>query len=200
MEKIVLASHNPHKIREVRAILAPLKIEVLGATDVGVPDVAETGKTFAENALIKARHAHQATGLPALSDDSGLCICALNNAPGLFSARFAAQNGGYPAVFEVIKHLLRDKTDKSAFFFCQMALVWGNKEKDYALFEGQIDGTITDYPQGLEGFGYDPIFIPQGFGAPIATLPVSIKNTLSHRAKALAAVVTFLKTHSDLGK
>lgn len=200
MKKIVFASHNPHKISEVRAILAPLGIEVLGASDVGVADIAETGQTFAENALIKARHAYQETGLPALSDDSGLCIRTLNNAPGLFSARFAAQNGGYPAVFDVVNRLLQNKTDKSAFFFCQMALVWGMQDRDSALFEGRIDGTITDCPQGLEGFGYDPIFVPEGFRAPIATLPPAVKNTLSHRAKALAAVTAFFKTHPDWGQ
>lgn len=195
MKQIIFASHNQHKIREVQAILTPLGIHVSGANEANIPDIEETGTTFAENALLKAKHAYQITGLPALSDDSGLCICALNNEPGLFSARYATQNGGYPAVFDVINQRLSDQSDKRAFFFCQMALVWGPSKNESALFSGQINGIITDQPKGLKGFGYDPIFIPDGFSEPIATLPTGVKNTLSHRAKALSAVFDFLKNN-----
>lgn len=196
MKKLIFATHNPNKLREVRQILTPLNIEVIGADESGIPDIEETGTTFLENALLKAQHAFNMTGLPALADDSGLCIQALNGAPGLYSARFAAQNGGYPSVFEKITELMGNNPDKSAYFICLMVFVW--RRNEYQAFEGRIHGHITNQPEGLEGFGYDPIFIPEGFSKPVATLPAEEKNKLSHRAKALEQVFCFLKNHPEL--
>lgn len=198
MKQLVFASHNQGKIKEVQALLEPFSITVLGADEANVPDIEETGTTFMENALLKARHAYQITGIPSLADDSGLCISALDNAPGLFSARFAAQNGGYPQVFSVLNQLLSEKNDKTAFFYCQMALVWGEQDIDQQFFDGRMDGCITDEPKGLGGFGYDPIFIPNGFDEPVATLPAEVKNSISHRAKALKKAVDFLAKQQNI--
>ena len=198
MHKLVLATHNQHKLEEVSAILSPLGIKLLGADDVGLKDVDETGTTFSENALLKARAAYTQIHLPVLADDSGLCIAAMNGEPGLYSARFAAEHGGYPAVFEEVWRRIASCADKSAYFMCAMALVGGPKKEDEYLFSGRMDGRIADQASGTHLFGYDPIFIPNGYHETCGVLDPAIKNKISHRAKALEQLVAFLSDHKNL--
>ena len=192
--KLVIATHNKHKLDEFRLILGPLGYEILGADDVNLTDCEETGKTFFENSFQKAQHAVLQTGLMCVADDSGLCIHALNNEPGIFSARFAKENGGYPAVFDVIWQRLKDKSDWSAHFNCCLCLLKPENVDSPLYFEGQIHGHITNKPDdSMDKFGYDPIFIPDGYDKPFGGLPKTVKNQLSHRAKALEKLVSYLK-------
>lgn len=198
MRKLVLATHNQHKLEEVRAILSPLNIEVLGGDDVGLKDVPETGATFAENALLKARAAYEQIHIPVLADDSGLCIAAMNDEPGLYSARFAKEHGGYPAVFDEVWKRMGNNPNRSAYFVCAMALVVGPKKEDVYSFLGRMNGQIADKASGTHLFGYDPIFIPEGYQETCGVLDSGIKNQISHRAKALGQLVAFLNEHKDI--
>lgn len=191
LTKLVLASHNAHKIEEVQAILSPLGITVIGATEAGLTDVEETGTTFEENALLKARAGYAQTGLPTLADDSGLCINALGGAPGLYSARFAQKHGGYPAVFNTVWEQMGDNPDRTAYFICCMALVTGPNSEH--LFIGKMTGRIAPEASGIHLFGYDPIFIPDGYDVTCGVLDSDIKNKISHRAKALEKLLAYLK-------
>ena len=193
MDKLILATHNAHKLEEVRAILAPLNIRVLGAADVGLQDVPETGTTFQENALLKARAAYAQIKMPVLADDSGLCIAAMGGRPGLYSARFAKEHGGYPAVFDEVWKQMGDNPDRSAYFICCMALVLGERQEDYRLFIGKMTGKIDNHASGTHLFGYDPIFIPDGYSETCGVLEPAVKNRISHRAKALAALAAYLE-------
>jgi XTP/dITP diphosphohydrolase len=193
LNKIVLATHNNHKLQEVRDILSPLGIEVLGADDVGLTDSPETGTTFEENALQKARSAYQQIQVPVMADDTGLCISALNGAPGLFSARFAKQFGGYPTVFDEIWRQMGSNPDRSANFTCCIALITGPNKTDEHIFIGQMFGKIDSKASGTNLFGYDPIFIPDGYSDSCGVLGPEIKNRISHRAKALEKLCDFLK-------
>ena len=193
IQKIVLATHNAHKLEEVRAILSPLGIEVLGGDDVGLKDVEETGQTFEENSRLKARAAYAQVKMPVLADDSGLCITALNGAPGLHSARFAADHGGYPAVFDVVWKQLKPHSDWSAYFICSMVLKTGPDPADEHLFIGKMTGHIAPKASGTHLFGYDPIFIPDGYTDTCGVLDPEVKNRISHRAKALESLTSFLK-------
>ncbi len=192
MQQLIFATHNAGKLREVRQILAPLNIDVLSAADLNLPDIPETGKTFEENALLKATAIQRLTGLPTLADDSGLCIRALDDRPGLYSARFAKEHGGYPAVFDKLNELLADKNDRSAYFICVMALVLNDNTQH--VFTGRVDGTILHEPSGIHGFGYDPVFQPDGYTETMAALGDDVKNKISHRAKALTRLFAFLNT------
>lgn len=192
MDKLILATHNRHKLEEVRAILAPLRIRVLGASDVGLKDVEETGDSFQENALLKARAAYKQVKIPVLADDSGLCIAALDGRPGIYSARFATEHGGYPAVFDEVWKQMGDNPDRTAWFTCCMALVTGDGADNYHLFTGKMMGKIDDHASGTHLFGYDPIFIPDGYAQTCGVLDSAVKNKISHRAKALAALAAYL--------
>lgn len=191
LTELVLASHNAHKLEEVRAILAPLGVSVIGAAEAGLSDINETGTTFRENALLKARAAFAQTGLPTLADDSGLCINALDGAPGLYSARFAQEHGGYPAVFDEVWKRMGNNPDRSAYFMCCMALVMAPDSEH--VFIGKMTGSIAPRASGTHLFGYDPIFIPDGYTETCGVLDPEIKNKLSHRAKALEQLIAFLK-------
>ncbi len=189
--QIVFASHNAGKIKEVRALLAPLNVEVLSADDLNLSDVEETGKTFEENAALKALAASQASGLPAIADDSGLCVHALNNEPGIYSARYAKKMGGYPAAFADILKRLENQADKTAHFSCFLVLAFPNGTQK--TFEGRVDGKIVTPRDGDNGFGFDPIFMPDGFSQTFAQLSEAKKNTISHRARAMNAFIKDLK-------
>lgn len=189
--KMVFATHNEHKLQEVRDMLQDTSFKLVGAGELNLPDVQETGLTFKDNALLKAYDAYKHTGLPALADDSGLCIQALNNEPGVFSHRFAQQHGGFPSVFKTINDLLAGQ-DRRAFFGCTMALVFD--ETEAYTFEGILNGRLLSDPRGESGFGYDPIFVPDGYDITLAQMSSVQKNSLSHRHKALCQVVDFLKT------
>ena len=193
--KLLIATHNAHKLKEFREILEPLGYEVLGADDVNLSDTEETGQNFHENSYQKALHAVKETGIMSLADDSGLCIHALNDDPGLFSARYAQSNGGYPSVFNVLFERLKNQSDWSAHFNCCLCLLKPENPEKPLYFEGQVYGHLTDQPDdSLEKFGYDPIFVPDGYDKPFGALSAEIKNGLSHRARALEKLVAYLKS------
>lgn len=193
MKKIIFATHNEHKLTEVRAILEPLGYKVLSAGDLNLPDVEETGTTFKDNALLKAYEGYKHTSLPVLAEDTGLCIRALNGEPGVYTKRYAEQHGGFPKVFDVLAERMKDNPDKSAYFNCTMALVIDETRAE--VFEGIFEGTILPSPQGNNGFGYDPVFVPNGYDKTVAELSDDEKNTISHRALALKKVATFLENN-----
>ena len=191
MEKLVFATHNKNKLAEFRTLLAPLGYRVLGADDVNLPDIEETGTTFHENSMQKAMAAAKATGMMALADDSGLCVHALNNEPGLYSARYAVANGGFPKVFDVLFERLKDTTDWSAHFECCLCLV---KEDKPLFFEGQVQGHLTcDVDDSCGAFGYDPVFVPDGYDKTFGGMDSTVKNKISHRARALEKLMAYLK-------
>ena len=195
--KLVIASHNAGKVKEIRALLAPYGIEPVSAGELALPEPEETGTTFAENALLKAHAAAQASGLPALADDSGLCVAALGGAPGVYTADWAEKQrfeGGpgrdwYMAMGKVegkLAEVGRD-VDRSAYFTCILALAWPDGHSE--VFEGRVNGTLAWPPRGAMGFGYDPVFVPLGRKQSFAELDPAEKHAMSHRADAFAKLV-----------
>jgi XTP/dITP diphosphohydrolase len=195
--KVVLASRNPHKVDEVRRILADTRsgIELVGLDELAVvvPEVAETGATFAENALIKAQAVVDATGLPALADDSGLAVDALNGMPGVLSARWAGAHGDDAANLELVLAQLSDVPDqrRGASFVAAVALARDGGSP--ILVEGTVSGRLLFHRQGENGFGYDPIFVPTGYESTTAEMSTQEKDNVSHRGQALRALVTRMK-------
>ena len=191
--EIILATTNKHKLQEVREILSPHKITVYGLNDLNlkVKDVEENGATYAENALIKAKAVQELTTMPIIADDSGLEIIPLDRRPGMFSARYAAEMGGHDKAIAQILDDLKDKDDRSAEFKCDIALV--NVEDKPLIFEGIAKGTIATEKMGEGGFGYDPIFISDETKTCFGTMGQAEKNTVSHRAKALKKLLTYLR-------
>ena len=183
-KKIVLATHNAGKVREMQAILAPFGIEVLSAGDLNLSEPEEDGETFIENARIKAVAAAKESGLPALGDDSGLCVHALNDRPGIYSARYnEPKKNGFMYAMEKLNEELGTAADRSAHFSCALVMAW--PDGDTAEFEGRVDGKLQWPVKGSNGFGYDPMFVPDGYDLSFAELPSDVKNTISHRARAL---------------
>ena len=195
--KIVLATRNLGKVEEFERMLeaASLEIQVLGLRDFpDMPDVEETGSTFAENALLKARQISEFTGLPALADDSGLCVDALGGAPGIFSARWAGVHGDDRANLQKVLREISELSapDLGARFRCAVALVIPGSyptDAQEVLKEGEILGEIVLTPRGKNGFGYDPIFQPLGYAQTTAELPSDVKDKISHRGQALQAIL-----------
>ncbi len=186
--KIVAATANAHKLEEMRTILSGF--EIVSAADVGFHnDVEETGNTFMENALLKARTVCHATGLPALGDDSGLCVDALNGAPGIYSARYSGQ--GAAANRQLLLKNLQGQTNRAAHFNCAVALVFPDGREYTA--EGQTFGTITTEPQGENGFGYDCLFRSDELGKTFALATSDEKNAVSHRGRALQNLLAVMK-------
>ncbi len=186
MQKIVLASNNPGKIREIRRWLEPLGFEILSQSDLGIPEAEEPHVTFIENALAKARHASRAAGLPALADDSGICVNALNGAPGVHSARFAGDPRSDARNNEKLLALLEGAADRRAHYYCVMVLLDHADDPQPLIAEGEWHGEIVHAPRGTGGFGYDPLFLDPRLGRTGAELPLEEKNRVSHRGKALA--------------
>ena len=190
--KLVLATRNQGKITEFRRILeelAPGQIELLGVDQFpNLVDVEETGSTFEENSLLKARYTSEATGLPAIADDSGLCIDALNGDPGIFSARWAGSHGDDRANIEKVLEQLKDVPDeqRTAYFICVASLVMPDGRHTVA--EGRFQGRILHKPVGQNGFGYDPIFQPLGLSISSAEMSAEEKDLVSHRGKSLRAI------------
>ena len=187
-QRIVLASSNPGKLKEFGALLADSGFELVTQASLGIVDVEETGASFIENALLKARHAARASGLPALADDSGLCVDHLHGAPGLYSARYAGSHGDNVANNA---KLLRELGDlpaerRGAFFICVLALLQHADDPAPLIAEGRWHGRVLDAPRGAQGFGYDPLFLPRGQTLSSAELEPALKNRLSHRGQALA--------------
>ena len=187
MNQLVLASHNAGKLRELRAMLADLPMQIVSAAEAGVGDVPETGLTFVENALIKARAACQASGLPAIADDSGLIVDALGGAPGLYSARYAGSPTDDAANNAKLLHDLRDvpAARRTARFFAVIVLLRHATDPQPLICEGRWEGVILDAPRGSNGFGYNPVFLDPAHGLTAAEMEPALKNTLSHRARAL---------------
>ena len=197
--EIILATGNQHKLKEVREILSPHGITAYGLKDVNIDigEVEENGKDYYENALIKAKAVQQFTNLPIIADDTGLEIDAMDNKPGLYTARFAQECGGHDKAFAKIFNILKDKDNRKARFICDIVLL--NVEDKPLRFEGIVEGKIADKIEGEGGFGYDPIFIPDEVGVSYAKMPQEVKNKVSHRAKALIKLITYLRV-SDLAR
>lgn len=188
LRRIVLASNNPGKLREFSALFAPLGIELVPQGELGVPEADEPHVTFVENALTKARHASRLTGLPAIADDSGLCVAALNGAPGVYSARYAKMQGGEKsdaANNALLVKNLADEADRRAWYVAVLVLVRSENDPQPMIGEGTWHGEILDQPEGENGFGYDPIFFLPDHGLTVASLAPEEKNQVSHRARAL---------------
>ena len=190
--ELLVATNNAHKLKEIRQILSPHHITVYGMKDLNIDigEVEENGKTYYENALIKAKALQQVTNMPIIADDSGLEVLALDKKPGLRSARFAQECGGHMEAFKVLDKELEGK-DRSARFMCDIVLV--NVEDKPLLFEGIVPGRIGYEPDGTTGFGYDPIFICDELNKSYASLSEEEKNRVSHRGKALNKLLTYLK-------
>lgn len=188
MPKIILATGNPGKLREFRTLLAGLELEIAPQSDFAMPDIAETGLTFIENALLKARNAALHTGLPALADDSGLAVDALNGAPGLYSARYAGTGADDSAnIAKLLDELCGVPLEqRTARFVCVLALVRHPADPIPLICQGSWEGLILDQPRGAGGFGYDPVFFVPTEQQTAAELTPEAKNRLSHRGQALA--------------
>lgn len=193
--KMVLASNNPGKLREMRALLAPLGHEVIAQAELGIAEAEEPHESFLENALAKARHASRASGLAALADDSGLCVDALGGAPGVHSAYFAGRGGsrGERDARNNAKLLASLKDSRKAHYRCVMALVRRADDPQPIVAEGAWHGEIARAPRGANGFGYDPLFIVPERGVTAAELSDTEKNRLSHRAQAAARLAELLR-------
>ena len=186
-DRLVLATHNPGKVAEFKALMAPLGITVASAAEHGLSEPEETGTTFVENAGIKALVAALATGLPALADDSGITVAALDGAPGVHSARWAGPGRDFtPAMARVVAAVAANGNDGAAFV-CALCLAWPDGHAETV--EGRVAGTITDAARGEGGFGYDPIFVPEGETRTFAEMTGGEKAKLSHRARALDAML-----------
>jgi XTP/dITP diphosphohydrolase len=184
--QLVLATHNPGKIREFEALLAPYGIELVSAAQLGLPEPEETGSTFAENARLKALAAASASGLPALADDSGLVVYGLDGAPGVRSARWAGPGRDFgPAMRRVLDELASRTADRRAAFVAILCLA--HPDGTVTLHEGRVEGTLAPEPRGQGGFGYDPLFIPEGDTRTFGEMTAAEKARLSHRARAFTA-------------
>ena len=194
--KLVLASSNHGKLQELRELLTGNGIELIAQSELGVEDADETGSTFVENALIKARHATRITGLPALADDSGICADALNGAPGLYSARYAGQHGDAGRNIDKLLRQLEGVPDerRAAHFYCVLVLLRHPDDPQPLIVEGEWRGRILHARQGNGGHGYDPVFFDPEHGQSAAEMESALKNRLSHRGQALASLKQRLAT------
>ena len=188
-ERLVVATHNPGKLREIEQLVAPHGMSVVSAGGLGLPEPEETGTTFEENAVLKAAAAAAASGLPALADDSGLAVEALAGAPGVYSARWAGPGKDFAVAMRSVEDKLQalgagKPEDRRAYFVAVLALALPDGSHD--LFRGEVHGTLTWPPRGLNGFGYDPIFVPDGHDTTFGEMTPDEKHALSHRARAFA--------------
>jgi XTP/dITP diphosphohydrolase len=193
MSRLVLASNNPGKIREIGQILEPLGWAVIPQSAFKVPEAVEPHATFMENALVKARHAARLTGLPALADDSGLCVEALGGAPGVNSAHFAGNPRSDARNNSKLLEMLAAREDRRAYYYCVMLLMRHADDPQPLIGQGEWHGEILREPRGSGGFGYDPLFLDPVLGKAGAELAPGQKNRVSHRGKALAALVDLLR-------
>ena len=199
MKKLVIASNNPGKLREIEHILQPLGLEILPQSAFNIPEVEEPYCTFIENCLTKARHASEHSGLPALADDSGICVDALNGAPGVYSARFAGDPKSDQRNNEKLLELLQHEPNRKAHYYCIMVLVRHPQDPQPIIAEGAWHGEIIDTPRGSGGFGYDPYFLVPELGQTGAELALDVKNGFSHRGQALATLVAKLNRFRSEG-
>ena len=181
-KNLVIASHNQGKVSEINELFETYEINLIPVSNFKLKEPVENGISFRENALIKARAASKQTGYIAIGDDSGLCINALNGNPGIFSARWAGPKKDFELAINRVKTALKGKTDNAAQFICGLALVWPDGHEDY--FEGNVEGIIKFPPKGKNGFGYDPIFYPNGYNKTFSEFSLIEKNKITHRTKA----------------
>jgi len=193
VKKLVLASSNPGKLREFEALLAPLGTEIISQSSLGIADAEEPHGTFVENALAKARHASRRTQLPALADDSGICVGALDGEPGVHSARFAGEPRSDARNNEKLLRVLADKDNRRAHYYCVIVLMRHAEDPEPIIAEGSWAGEIIAEPRGANGFGYDPYFFLRDLGKTAAELDPEQKNIVSHRGKALRRLLAKLK-------
>jgi XTP/dITP diphosphohydrolase len=186
-ERLVLATHNAGKVREIRELLAPFAVDVVSAGDLGLPEPEETGTTFQANAELKALAAATGANLPALADDSGLVVDALGGAPGIYSARWAGPNKDFTVAMKRVEQKLNAKKKVTARFVCALSLAW--PDGSHETFEGTVEGTLIFPPRGTQGFGYDPIFMPAGRDITFGEMDPAEKHAMSHRAHAFKQLV-----------
>ena len=197
-DRLVIATHNPGKLREIADLIEPLGITCVGAAELGLPEPEEIGNSFVDNADLKAREAADLSGLPALADDSGLCVDALHGAPGIFSARWAEDEQGNRDWMRAMEKVWREveaagpDAGHDAHFACALAIAWPN-DGQAENFEGRVDGTLTWPPRGEKGFGYDPIFVPAGHDVTFGEMNPAQKHQMSHRADAFRKLVKALR-------
>ena len=194
MKKLVLASNNGKKMQELNALLAPLGFEIIAQGALGIPEAEEPHVTFVENALAKARHAARASGLPALADDSGLCVDALGGAPGVYSARYGGEPKSDARNNARLLAELGGKADRRARFVSVIVFVRHADDPQPVIAEGEWHGEILESPRGSSGFGYDPLFFVSEFGQSAAELDAVTKNRLSHRGQAMARLIERLNS------
>ncbi len=185
--KLILASHNQGKLRELEYLLQPFRIEIVSAGALGLPEPEETAPDFAGNARIKAVAATQATGIPAFSDDSGFCVAALNGEPGVLSARWSGPGKDFAKAMTLVHEKAGDAEDKRAWFVAALCLAWPDGHTE--TFLGRVDGNMVWPPRGAKGFGYDPMFVPDGGTETFGEMGAEAKHAISHRARAFAQVI-----------
>jgi XTP/dITP diphosphohydrolase len=185
--RLVLASHNQGKLAELTDLLRPHRIEVVSAGALGLPEPEETAPDFAGNARIKALAAVNATGLPAFSDDSGFCVATLGGAPGVLSARWGGPEKDFAMAMALVKDRMGDAADRRAWFVAALCLAWPDGHIE--TFVGRVDGTAVWPPRGDKGFGYDPMFVPEGESVTFGEMEPDAKHALSHRARAFVQVM-----------
>jgi XTP/dITP diphosphohydrolase len=187
--KLVIASHNAGKVREIGDLLRPFDTKVVSAGDLDIEEPEETGTTFVANASLKAHASAQASGLPALADDSGLAVVALNGDPGIYSARWGGENRDFNLAMQKVEDALQasGSDDRSAYFVCALCLAWPDGHEE--IFEGRVDGTLVWPQRGSNGFGYDPIFLPKGGRLSFGEMDPAAKHAISHRADAFRQLV-----------
>jgi XTP/dITP diphosphohydrolase len=186
-QRLVLASHNPGKLREIEGLVRPLGIDVVSAGALGLPEPVEDAVDFAGNARIKAVAAAAASGLPALSDDSGFCVAALGGAPGVLSARWAGPEKDFAAAMAAVHKQAGDSSDRRAWFIAALCLAWPGGHTE--TFLGRVDGVMVWPPRGDKGFGYDAMFLPAGAVQTFGEMDPGAKHAVSHRARAFAQVL-----------
>ena len=201
--KLVIATHNSGKLREIRELLEPFGLECAGAEELGLPEPEEIGNSFVDNADLKARQAADLSGLPALADDSGLSVDALHGRPGIFSARWAEDSDGYRDWMRAMERVRSEveamdpEATRDAHFACALSVAWPNDGMTES-FEGRVDGTLVWPPRGERGFGYDPIFVPAGHEQTFGEMDPAEKHRISHRADAFRKLVAALDdSHSS---
>ena len=197
MQKLVLASNNAGKVREFKALLAPLHFEVISQGELGIPAAEEPHHTFIENALAKARHASEASGLPALADDSGICVDALAGAPGVYSARYAGEHSNDAANNQKLMLELGENPNRSAHYVCALAFVKSPNDPEPIIVQTRWYGQILKEAQGSNGFGYDPYFYLPELNQTAAQLDSSHKNQVSHRGQALRELIAQLQSQAN---
>ena len=195
--RLVIATHNAGKLREIQELLEPFNIACVGAAELGLPEPEEIGNNFIDNAELKAREAADLSGLPALADDSGISVDALHGLPGIFSARWAEDEDGNRDWLRAMEKVWREveatepDADPAAHFVCSLAIAWPNDGQTEA-FEGRVDGTLVWPPRGDKGFGYDPMFVPTGHDITFGEMDPAEKHRISHRAQAFARLLKAL--------